>query len=61
MTLLTIYFIAALIILYTEAKDCYIANRKFDIAHELIFSILWVVALPLAVYTIWKESVRGYK
>jgi hypothetical protein len=55
MTLLTIYFITTLIVLYVEAINCYRDKAKFDIVHEGVFSILWVVTLPLAVYTIWKE------
>lgn len=55
MTLLSIYFIIALNVLYVEAMNCYRDKAKFDIVHEGVFSILWVVTLPLAVYTIWKE------
>lgn len=55
MTIL-MYFIIGLVILYTEAKDCYIANRKFDMGSELIFSFSWPLSLPLAIYTIWKEK-----
>lgn len=55
MTLITLYFIIALNILYVEAMNCYRDKAKFNIVHEGMFSILWVVTLPLAVYTIWKE------
>lgn len=54
--MITIYFIIGLVILYIEAKDCYVASRKFDLASELIFSFTWPLSLPLAVYTIWKEQ-----
>jgi hypothetical protein len=60
MTLLSIYFITALIVLYVEAMNCYRDKAKFDVVHELVFSILWVVTLPLAVYTVWKLSTEGY-
>lgn len=55
MTIL-MYFIIGLVILYTEAKDCYIANRKFEVGSELIFSFTWPISLPLSIYTIWKEK-----
>lgn len=55
MTLLIIYFIVVLVVLYIESINCYRDKAKFDIVHEGVFSILWVVTLPLAVYTIWKE------
>lgn len=54
MTLLTVCIITALIVLYVEAMNCYRDKAKFDIVHELVFSVLWVVTLPLAVYTVWK-------
>lgn len=54
MTLLTIYFITALIVFYVEAMNCYRDKAKFDIVHEATFSLLWVFTLPLAVYTVWK-------
>lgn len=60
MTLLTIYIITTLVVLYVEAMNCYRDKTKFDVVHELVFSILWVVSLPLAVYTVWKESTEGY-
>ena len=54
MTLLSIYIITALIVLYVEAMNCYRDKAKFDVVHEAIFSILWVVTLPLSIYTVWK-------
>lgn len=60
MTLLSIYFIIALNVLYVEAMNCYRDKAKFDVVHELVFSILWVVTLPLAVYTVWKLSTEDY-
>lgn len=60
MTLLTIYFIIALNVLYVEAMNCYRDKAKFDVVHELVFSILWVVTLPLSVYTVWKLSTEDY-
>ena len=51
-----VYFIVSLIVLYVEAMNCHRDNAKFDIAHELVFSFLWIVTLPLAVYTVWKEN-----
>lgn len=53
---LTLYFTVVLVILYTEAKDCYIANRKFEVGSEVIFSFTWPISLPLSIYTIWKEK-----
>lgn len=61
MTLLSIYFITALIVLYVESMNCYRDKAKFDVVHELVFSILWVITLPLAVYTVWKLSTEDYK
>lgn len=60
MTLLSIYFIIALNVLYVEAMNCYRDKAKFDVIHELVFSLLWVVSLPLAVYTVWKLSTEDY-
>lgn len=54
--LILTYLIVTLVVLYVEAMNCYRDKAKFDIAHELVFSILWVVTLPLAVYTVWKEK-----
>ena len=54
--LVILYFIVSLVVLYVEAINCYRDKAKFDIIHEGIFSILWVITLPLAVYTIWKEN-----
>jgi hypothetical protein len=54
--ILTLYFTVVLVILYTEARDCYVNNRKFDLGSELIFSFTWPLSLPLAIYTIWKEK-----
>lgn len=59
--LILIYSIVALIVLYVEAMNCYRDKAKFDLVHELIFSVLWVVTLPLAVYTVWKLSTENYK
>ncbi len=53
--LILIYLIVALVILYTEAKDCYTEKVKFDVCSELIFSFTWIISLPLSIYTIWKE------
>ena len=58
MTLLSIYFITALNVLYVEAMNCYKDKAKFDVLHELVFSDLWVVTLPLAIYTVWKLEVK---
>lgn len=55
MTIL-MYFIIGLVILYSEARDCYVSDRKFDFYSELIFSFSWPISLPLAIYTIWKEK-----
>ena len=52
---LLIYFIVSILVLYTEAKDCYTEKVRFDVVSELIFSFTWVVSLPFAIYTIWKE------
>lgn len=54
--IILIYLVIAINVLYTEAKDCYIAGRKFDVGSELIFSFTWPISLPLAIYTIWKEK-----
>lgn len=54
--LVILYFIVTLVVLYIEAMNCYRDKAKFDIIHEGIFSILWIITLPLAVYTIWKEN-----
>lgn len=54
--ILTLYFTVVLVTLYTEARDCYVNNRKFDLGSELIFSFTWPLSLPLAIYTIWKEK-----
>lgn len=61
MTLLSIYFVIALNVLYVEAMNCYRDKVKFDVVHEAIFSILWIVTLPLAVYTVWKLSTEDYR
>lgn len=52
--LFLIYLIVTLVVLYTEAMNCYRDKAKLDIIHEFIFSALWVVTLPLAIYTVWK-------
>lgn len=49
-----LYFTVSLIVLYVEARNCYRDKSKFNFTHEAIFSILWVVTLPLAVYAVWK-------
>ena len=54
--MVTIYFIIGLVLLYVEAKDCYITNRKFELGSELIFSLTWPLSLVLAIYTVWKEQ-----
>lgn len=55
MTLLSIYIITTLIVLYVEAMNCYRDKAKFHVVHELVFSALWPISLPFAVYTVWKE------
>lgn len=59
--LVILYFIVSLVVLYVEAINCYRDKAKFDLIHESTFSILWVVTLPLAVYTVWKLSTEGVK
>jgi len=51
-----LYLTISLVVLYTEARDCYITKRKFEIGSEMLFSFTWPLSLPLAVYTIWKEQ-----
>lgn len=39
-----------------EAMNCYRDKVKFHVVHELVFSALWPISLPFAVYTVWKEQ-----
>jgi len=54
--LVLIYLIVALVVLYVEAINCYRDKVKLNLMHEVVFSVLWIVTLPLAVYTIWKDG-----
>jgi len=56
MTLLIIYFIVTLIILYTEAIDSFKTQTTFDLVAELVFSLCWIVSLPFAIYSVWKTQ-----
>lgn len=55
MAYIIMYFIAAIIVMYLEALDCYKTKTKFNFKYESVFSILWIVSLPLAIYSVWKE------
>lgn len=55
MTLFILYFSIATVLLYTEALDSYRTKSKFNIGESVIFSLTWIISLPLSIYTIWKE------
>lgn len=61
MTLIIIYFIVALIVLYTEAIDSFKTHTTFEIIPELIFSLCWVVSLPFSIYSVWKTQRKDTK
>lgn len=52
---LILYFIVTLIILYTEALDCYRCKAKMDVRYSVVFSLLWIVSVPFSIWSIWKE------
>ncbi len=53
MTILIVYLAISLVMLYTEAVDCYRCKVKFNILGSLLFSVCWIVSLPLSIYSIW--------
>ena len=55
-----LYLAISLVLLYTEAVDCYRCKVKFNILGSLLFSFCWIVSLPWSIYSIWKESEKGY-
>ena len=56
MTILFFYLAISLVLLYLEAVDCYRTSSKFNLGESLIFSLGWIVSLPLSIYMIWREG-----
>lgn len=55
MLLIVIYLIVSLIVLYSEALDCYRSKCKLEVKQSLVFSLGWIISLPWSIYSIWKE------
>lgn len=50
-----LYFTVVLVILFTEARDCYKEKAKIDFS-SLVFALLWPVSLPFAIIVVWKDN-----
>lgn len=50
-----LYLAISLVMLYTEAIDCYRCKVKFNILGSLLFSFAWIISLPWSIYSIWRE------
>lgn len=53
--LILIYFIVALVVLFTEARDCYKEKASIDLG-SVVFSLLWPASLPFAIYIVWRDN-----
>ena len=51
-----VYLAISLVMLYSEALDCYRCKVKFDVVESLIFSLTWIISLPWSIYSIWREQ-----
>lgn len=54
--IIILYLAISLVMLYTEALDCYRTKVKFSILGSLLFSFCWVISLPWSIYSIWKAQ-----
>lgn len=50
-----LYLAISLVMLYTEALDCYRTKVKIDFVKSISFSLLWIVSIPFSTYLMWKE------
>jgi len=48
-----VYLTISLVMLYSEALDCYRCKVKFNILGSLLFSFCWIISLPWSIYSIW--------
>jgi hypothetical protein len=48
-----LYLAITLVMLYSEALDCYRTKVKFNILGSLLFSFAWIISLPWSIYSIW--------
>jgi hypothetical protein len=56
-----LYLAITLVMLYSEALDCYRTKVKFNILGSLLFSFAWIISLPWSIYSIWAVQQKDTK
>lgn len=59
MCMLVLYISITFVMMYTEVINCYRDNMKLNLTGSLLFSLLWVISIPYAIYLVWKEGKNG--